>query len=65
MSSWRMRQAGVGEPRSGEVTVPAARGFVRVAYVEWGPPSAEHTVLCVHGLTRNGRDFDPDWGAGA
>lgn len=35
-----------------------ARGFHRVAYVEWGEPSAPRTVLCVHGLTRNGRDFD-------
>ena len=33
-------------------------GFHRVAYMEWaGPPNAA-TVLCVHGLTRNGRDFD-------
>lgn len=33
-------------------------GFHRVAYVEWGEASAPRTVLCVHGLTRNGRDFD-------
>jgi pimeloyl-ACP methyl ester carboxylesterase len=34
-------------------------GFHRVAYAEWpGPPDAP-TLLCVHGLTRNGRDFDP------
>jgi pimeloyl-ACP methyl ester carboxylesterase len=33
-------------------------GFHRLAYHEWeGPPGAP-TVLCVHGLTRNGRDFD-------
>lgn len=33
----------------------------RLAYWEWrGRPGrpAEHIVLCVHGLTRNGRDFD-------
>lgn len=35
-----------------------ARGFHRIAYVEWGEPAAPRTVLCVHGLTRNGRDFD-------
>jgi len=29
-----------------------------VRYWEWGPEAAERTVLCVHGLTRNGRDFD-------
>ena len=33
-------------------------GFLRVAYTEWGPPAAPQTVVCVHGLTRNGRDFD-------
>lgn len=30
----------------------------RMAYWEWGDPTAAHTVLCVHGLTRQGRDFD-------
>jgi len=29
-----------------------------MAYVEWGPPSSDRVLLCVHGLTRNGRDFD-------
>jgi pimeloyl-ACP methyl ester carboxylesterase len=33
-------------------------GFHRVAYTEWGRPSAQPPVICVHGLTRNGRDFD-------
>jgi len=33
-------------------------GFHRIAYTEWGQPSAPRTLLCVHGLTRNGRDFD-------
>lgn len=33
-------------------------GFVRLAWAEWGPEDAARTVLCVHGLTRNGRDFD-------
>lgn len=36
----------------------SARGFHRVAYGEWGEPTASRTVVCVHGLTRNGRDFD-------
>lgn len=27
-------------------------------YVEWGDPDAERVVICVHGLTRTGRDFD-------
>ena len=33
-------------------------GFHSVAYTEWGAPQAERTVVCVHGLSRNGRDFD-------
>ncbi len=45
-------------PRFGEVSALGPHGFVRVAYVEWGPPDAEQVVLCVHGLTRNSRDFD-------
>lgn len=33
-------------------------GFHRVAYTQWGVGTDGRTVLCVHGLTRNGRDFD-------
>jgi pimeloyl-ACP methyl ester carboxylesterase len=33
-------------------------GFYRVAYTEWGSVDAPRTVVCVHGLTRNCRDFD-------
>jgi pimeloyl-ACP methyl ester carboxylesterase len=41
-------------------TVPYLLGtaFHRLAYVEFGNPAAP-AVICVHGLTRNGRDFDP------
>lgn len=34
------------------------RGFHRVAYTEWGTKERAQAVICVHGLTRNGRDFD-------
>ncbi|MFN3630369.1 MAG: alpha/beta fold hydrolase [Casimicrobiaceae bacterium] len=31
----------------------------RVMHVhDWGEPHSRHVVVCVHGLTRNGRDFD-------
>ena len=30
----------------------------RMAWWQWGDPNASHVVLCVHGLTRQGRDFD-------
>lgn len=33
-------------------------GFHRIAYTEWGQRHNPHTVVCMHGLTRNGRDFD-------
>ncbi|MBM3542083.1 MAG: alpha/beta hydrolase [Alphaproteobacteria bacterium] len=33
-------------------------GFHRMAYTEWGDPANPRVLLCVHGLTRNGRDFD-------
>jgi pimeloyl-ACP methyl ester carboxylesterase len=32
--------------------------FHRLAYVDWGAPGSERVLLCVHGLTRTGRDFD-------
>jgi pimeloyl-ACP methyl ester carboxylesterase len=33
-------------------------GFHRIAYTEWGESDERPAVVCVHGLTRNGRDFD-------
>ena len=33
-------------------------GFHRIVYADWGPVEAEATVVCVHGLTRQARDFD-------
>lgn len=33
-------------------------GFHRVAYTDWGARGASHVVICVHGLSRNSRDFD-------
>ncbi len=29
-----------------------------MAYWQWGQPDSGHLVICVHGLTRQGRDFD-------
>ena len=29
-----------------------------MAYWQWGSPTAAHVVVCVHGLARQGRDFD-------
>jgi len=33
-------------------------GFHHVAYVDRGPEDATVPVVCVHGLSRQGRDFD-------
>jgi pimeloyl-ACP methyl ester carboxylesterase len=33
-------------------------GLHRMAYYEWGDPDNDSLLLCVHGLTRTGRDFD-------
>ena len=30
----------------------------QIAYTDWGNPQNPHVVICVHGLTRNCRDFD-------
>jgi pimeloyl-ACP methyl ester carboxylesterase len=35
-----------------------SRGFHHVAYNEFGNKERAQTVICVHGLTRNSRDFD-------
>lgn len=47
-----------GGMRRGRVRCLSPGGFHRMAYVEWGAPAAPRPVVCVHGLTRNGRDFD-------
>lgn len=36
----------------------SSEGFHRNYYREWGNPDSEHTVICVHGVTRLSRDFD-------
>ena len=40
------------------LTSLSPHGFHRVAYYEWGDPANDRVVICVHGLSRNGRDFD-------
>ncbi|MDV7390222.1 hypothetical protein RZS08_02660, partial [Arthrospira platensis SPKY1] len=50
--------AALTEPRLNTVQCLDARGLHRMAYWEWGEPTNPHVVVCVHGLTRQGRDFD-------
>lgn len=44
--------------RNGFFRALGPHGFHRVHYVEWGDADNPEVVVCVHGLTRNGRDFD-------
>ncbi len=44
--------------REAALTIDDAGASLVLGYVEWGDPSAARTVLCLHGLTRNARDFD-------
>lgn len=48
-------------PRFHEFQVPdtfSEKGSHTIAYTEWGDTENPDILLCVHGLTRNGRDFD-------
>lgn len=46
------------EPRLNDVQCLDGRGLHRMAYWEWGEPSNRRVLVCVHGLSRQGRDFD-------
>ena len=45
-------------PRLGRVQCLGPGGLHRLAYWEWGDPANDRVLVCVHGLTRQGRDFD-------
>lgn len=45
-------------PRRREVLCADTLALHRMRYVEWGDPANPRVLVCVHGLTRNGRDFD-------
>lgn len=46
------------EPTLNYLSCPDANAGHRMAYWQWGSPDAGHVVVCVHGLSRQGRDFD-------
>src|SRR5262245_8136282 len=52
------RSAPVIEPQLHHVSCLDGRGLHRVAYWEWGDTANPDVLLCLHGLTRQGRDFD-------
>ena len=46
------------EPVLKHVQCLGSRGLHRMAYWEWGDARNPRVLVCVHGLTRQGRDFD-------
>jgi pimeloyl-ACP methyl ester carboxylesterase len=45
--------------RSRTIAVAGPDRRYTLGLTEWGDPQAARTIVCVHGLTRNSRDFDP------
>jgi len=48
----------MSEPRLQHVPCLSASGLHRMAYWEWGDDDNPQVLVCVHGLSRQGRDFD-------
>ncbi len=46
------------EPSLNYVQCQDANDGHLMAYWQWGNPTSPHVVVCVHGLSRQGRDFD-------
>jgi len=53
-----MNAAAATEPRLRHVQCLAPEGLHRMAYWEWGDAANPRVLVCVHGLSRQGRDFD-------
>ncbi len=45
-------------PRINYINCMSPAGIHRMAYREWGDPDNGQILLCVHGLSRNGQDFN-------
>ena len=48
----------MNQPSLNFVNCLDAQGQHRMAYWQWGEPGADHVIICAHGLSRQGRDFD-------
>lgn len=49
------------QPKQYSINIPddfSSAAYHTMVYYEWGDPQAEKIMICVHGLSRNGRDFD-------
>jgi len=51
-------EASLEPDRTGMFRGLSLTGFHEIAYVDWGRITASPPVICVHGLSRQGRDFD-------
>ena len=48
----------MNQPTLNFVNCPDAHGQHRMAYWQWGDANCDHVIICAHGLSRQGRDFD-------
>ena len=46
------------EPKLNYLPCPDSGAGHRMAYWDWGDAAASHVIVCAHGLSRQGRDFD-------
>jgi pimeloyl-ACP methyl ester carboxylesterase len=53
-----LKGKGMSEPRLKSVQCSSPAGLHRMAYKEWGDPANPRVLVCVHGVTRVGDDFD-------
>jgi pimeloyl-ACP methyl ester carboxylesterase len=57
-STARISGAALKPDRGGAFLGLSPSGFHHIAYADWGRADDPRPVICVHGLTRQGRDFD-------
>jgi pimeloyl-ACP methyl ester carboxylesterase len=48
----------MNQPTLNFVNCPDEHGQHRMAYWQWGEANSDHIIICAHGLSRQGRDFD-------
>jgi pimeloyl-ACP methyl ester carboxylesterase len=48
----------MNQPTLNFVNCPDTTGQHRMAYWQWGDDNSDHVIICAHGLSRQGRDFD-------
>lgn len=48
----------MNQPTLNFVNCPDAQGQHRMAYWQWGDAASDYVIICAHGLSRQGRDFD-------